>query len=161
MKTQNHNRVNGMLTETMDVGTRGFYAFQSMLLDKAKHRSQLQKKMIALLGIQYEMEDYINSDQTDIKAAGGFLKSILNALRIPQNRFANYVGLKPSNLSKLIKGERSINYDLALIFGKLFNHNPMLWIEIQAKNEIKKLVRAQGSKYRDYSLTDLISESIG
>ena len=65
---------------------------------------------------------------------------------------------KPSNLSKLIKGERPVNYDQALIFGKLFNHNPMLWIEIQAKNELKRLLNVKDKKYSFYSLSDLIKK---
>jgi plasmid maintenance system antidote protein VapI len=59
-------------------------------------------------------------------------------------------------LSKLLNGERSINYDLALIFGRIFNHDPMLWIEIQAKNEIHRLQRSDKNKYSDYSLNDLV-----
>ncbi len=61
-------------------------------------------------------------------------------------------------MSKLISGERPINYELALIFGKLFNNDPMLWIEIQAKNELRKLKKARKEKYHNYSLHDLIAE---
>ena len=79
-------------------------------------------------------------------------------MNIRQNKFAEYIGIKPSNLSKLISGERPVNFDLALVFGRLFNHNPMLWIEIQAKNELKKLSDASREKYASYSLNDLIGE---
>ena len=78
-------------------------------------------------------------------------------LHIHQNKFANYIGLNPSNLSKLIIGERPINYELALIFGNIFNIDPMMWIEIQAKNEIKKLQKTKSQKYQNYTLSDLIS----
>lgn len=157
MEEQNTPKQTRMLTETMDIGTREFCQFQSILFDKTKRIDPFQKKIIELRSIQYEMEDDITSDDTDVKAVGTYLKAILKALDIPQNRFANYIGLRPSNFSKLLKGERPVNYDLALIFGKLFNHDPMLWIKIQAKNKLKKLDLAQGTKYRDYSLTDLLS----
>lgn len=88
----------------MDIGTRRFYEFQSILLEKSRKIDSLQKKLIELLSIQYQMEDYINSDNEKERTAGDFLKSILRSLNIPQNRFADYIGLKPSNLSKLIKG---------------------------------------------------------
>ena len=125
---------------------------------KSIERSTQQKRNIDLLTLRYEMEDYVNSEKEEVKSAGEFLKGILKSLQIHQNKFANYIGLKPSNLSKLISGERSINYDLALIFGQLFNHDPMLWIEIQAKNELHRLLSAKKRRYSDYSLNDLITE---
>ena len=102
------------------------------------------------------MENYLTSIESDEKSAGEFLKLILNTLKIQQKQFAEYIGIKPSNLSKLINGERTINYDLALIFGKLFNHNPMLWIEIQAKNELNRLLHAEQNRYSIYSLNELL-----
>lgn len=104
------------------------------------------------------MEDYLKSEGQDVRLAGEFLKLYLKTLYIHQNKFAKYIGLNPSNLSKLISGERPINYELALIFGKLFNNDPMLWIEIQAKNELRKLKKARKEKYHNYSLHDLIAE---
>jgi addiction module HigA family antidote len=157
MKKQNYEPEESALTYKMDIGTKGFNDFQAILLNKSRQRSENQKRKIDLLTFKYRMEDYINSDTNNIRQVGDFLKAILRLLNIQQNTFANYIGLKPSNLSKLLNGERSINYDLALIFGKLFNHDPMLWIEIQAKNEINRLVHSDKDKYSDYSLNDLIN----
>ena len=156
MKKQINEPEESVLTTKMDVGTKGFDDFQAILLNKTRQRTENQKRKIDLLSIRYQMEDYVNSGTKDVQPAGVFLKSILKTLHIQQNKFAEYIGLKPSNLSKLLNGERSINYDLALIFGKLFNHNPMLWIEIQAKNEIKRLEHSKNNKYSNFSLNDLI-----
>lgn len=150
---------NSILTTKMDVGTQGFDDFQAILLNKSRQCSETQKRKIDLLSIKYLMEDYVNSTSVEIRPVGDFLKAILQLLHIKQNKFAHYIGLKPSNFSKLLSGERPINYDLALIFGKLFNHNPMLWIEIQTKNEFLKLKQSGNEKYADYSLNDLISSS--
>ncbi|OQX79689.1 MAG: hypothetical protein B6D64_04365 [Bacteroidetes bacterium 4484_276] len=109
------------------------------------------------MSLKFKMEDYLESEGQDISLAGEFLKLHLKALQIQQNKFADYIGLKPSNLSKLINGERPINYEMALIFGEIFNIDPMLWIEIQAKNELKKLKTSGRSKYQKYSLSDLIA----
>ncbi|MEN8227599.1 MAG: HigA family addiction module antitoxin, partial [Bacteroidota bacterium] len=130
--------------------------FQAILLQKSRKRTDNQKRRIDLLTLKYQMEDYLNSDKSEVKSAGEFLKTILKSLHIQQKQFAEYIGIKPSNLSKLINGERTINYDLALIFGRLFNHNPMLWIEIQAKNELNRLANAERNKYSSYSLNDLM-----
>ncbi len=146
------------LTSKMDVGTKGFDDFQAILLNKSRQRSENQRQKIDLLTFKYQMEDYINSKADDVRPVGDFLKTILKSLHIQQNTFANYIGLKPSNLSKLLSGERSINYDLALIFGRLFNHDPMLWIEIQAKNEINRLEHSDKNKYSVFSLNDLIGQ---
>ncbi|MBB3697390.1 helix-turn-helix domain-containing protein [Flammeovirga yaeyamensis] len=144
------------LTQSMDVGTEGFNEFQAILLKKAQARNSEQRMNIELLNIKYQMEDYLASNDNDIIPVGNFLKIILKTLKIKQKQFAEYVGLKPSNLSKLISGERPVNYDLALIFGKIFNHSPMLWIEIQAKNELEKLRRTSQNKYSSYSINDLV-----
>jgi addiction module HigA family antidote len=147
-----------LLTQKMDVGSRGFNEFQAILLKKSEKRTENQKRTIELLAIKYEMEEYLTTDSKEVKTTGEFLKTILKKLKIQQKHFAEFLGMKPSNLSKLISGERSINYDLALKFGKIFNHNPMLWIEIQAKNEIKKLLHEDVKKYSSYSLTNLVNE---
>lgn len=158
MKKRIEETQENMLTQRMDVGTQGFDDFQAILLKKSRKRTENQKRRIDLLTIKYEMEDYLNLDKSEVKSVGEFLKNILKTLKIQQKQFAEYLGLKPSNLSKLISGERTINYDLALIFGRLFNHNPMLWIEIQAKNELNRLLHAERKKYSVYSLNDLVKE---
>ena len=158
MKKRIEEPQESMLTQRMDVGTQGFNDFQAILLSKSRKRTENQKRGIDLLTIKYEMEDYLISDKSEVKSAGEFLKTILRTLKIQQKQFAEYLDLKPSNLSKLISGERTINYDLALIFGRLFNHNPMLWIEIQAKNELNRLLHAERKKYSVYSLSDLVKE---
>lgn len=158
MKKRIEETQENMLTQRMDVGTQGFDDFQAILLSKSRKRTENQKRRIDLLTIKYEMEDYLNLDKSEVKSVGEFLKNILKTLKIQQKQFAEYLGLKPSNLSKLISGERTVNYDLALIFGRLFNHNPMLWIEIQAKNELNRLLHAERKKYSVYSLNDLVKE---
>lgn len=156
MKKRNEEPKQSTLTDKMDYGTQGFDDFQAILLKKSKERTDFQRKKIELLTLKYQMEDYLNSDNSEEKTAGDFLYLILKTLKIQQKQFADYIGLKPSNLNKLIKGERTINYDLAIIFGRIFNMNPMLWIEIQAKNELNKLREAESDKYSDYKLNDLI-----
>ena len=156
MKKYTNEPQESTLTTNMDVGTKGFDDFQAILLNKSRKRTENQKRKIDLLSVKYQMEDYINSETSDVRPVGDFLKTILKLLHLQQNKFADYIGLKPSNFSKLLNGERSINYDLALIFGRIFNHDPMLWIEIQAKNEISRLEQSDRKKYSDYSLSDLI-----
>jgi len=43
----------------------------------------------------------------------------------------------------------AIKYNLVLIFGRLFDHNPILWIEIQSKKEGR-----EGRRYLFYAFTE-------
>jgi addiction module HigA family antidote len=102
------------------------------------------------------MEDYLESDNSDITSVGEYLKTLLRVTKIRQNKFADYIGLKPSNLSKLIGGERPISHEIALVLGKIFKIEPMIWLNIQAKNELKRLTHSNEDKYNHYSLNELM-----
>jgi addiction module HigA family antidote len=158
MKRKNNTEPsNGMLTNQMDIGTDEFKDFRAIMLNKVNSQPEAQKREIELLAIKFKMQDYLESEDTELKLPGEFLKEYLKTLRIPQTKFAHYIDINPSNLSKLIKGERPINYELAIVLGNIFNNEPMLWIEIQAKNELKKIKRDRTSQFNHYSLKDLIN----
>lgn len=148
---------NGMLTNQMDIETDEFNDFQAIMLNKSKNQSEKRKREIELLAIKFQMQDYLESENTELKQPGLFLKEYLKTLRIPQKKFAHYIDINPSNLSKLIKGERPINYELAIILGKIFKTEPMLWIEIQAKNELQRIRSTKPKRFNQYSLRDLIT----
>lgn len=148
---------NGVLTNRMDIGTTEFNEFQAILLNKSKAQTELQKKRIELMALKFRMEDYLKSEDRDIKFTGEFLKACLKITQVHQNKFANYIGLKPSNLSKIIGGERPINHDIALILGRIFNVEPMIWLNVQAKNELIKMAQSNKNKYAKYSLDELIN----
>lgn len=44
---------------------------------------------------------------------GNLLKAYLAAFKIRQNKFADYIGIRPCNLSKFIEGERSLNHGVS------------------------------------------------
>lgn len=147
----------GVLAERMDVGTEEFNEFQAVILNKSRENTEKQKRKIELLAIRFRMEDYLNSNSKDIVQAGEFLKDFLKITHVRQNRFADYIGVKPSNLNKLIGGERPINHELAIILGKIFNVEPILWLKIQAKNELIRIARQNKDKFMNYSLDDLVN----
>ncbi len=146
----------GALTTQMDVKSSDFDRFQAKLLNRSKERTQEQKLNIEMLALKYKIEDYLKDENADIQKAGEFIKQYLKILQIKQNRFAEFIGIKPSNLTKLLKGERPINYELALILGNIFNVEPMLWIEIQAKNEMSRLKRLKDKGLYRFSLKNLL-----
>jgi len=148
---------NGVLTNRMDIGTKEFNEFQAILLNKSKAQTELQKKRIELMALKFKMEDYLKSEDMDLKFTGEFIKACLKITQVHQNKFANYIGLKPSNLSKIIGGERPISHDIALILGRIFNVEPMIWLDVQAKNELIKMAKSNKNKYAKYSLDELIN----
>mgnify|MGYP000415718877 CR=1 FL=1 len=147
MKKKNYKEPSkGVLTNRMDVKTQEFDELQAILLNKSKSQTESQKRAIELLAIKFKMEDYLNSEDSEVKLAGEFLKSFLRTTHIRQNKFADYIGLKPSNLSKVIGGERPISHEIAIILGRIFNTEPMIWLNIQAKNEFKKITQSNKNK---------------
>ncbi|MEZ5059204.1 MAG: HigA family addiction module antitoxin [Saprospiraceae bacterium] len=157
-KKEYNNNKEQVLTDRMDVGTKEFNEFQAILLNKSKARSNERKKMIELMSIKFKMEDYLNSEDKHSKLVGDFLKAYLNAFNIRQNKFANYIGIRPSNLTKLIKGERSLSHEMALVFGTIFGNDPMLWLDIQDKNKLYELSQTKRKEMEKYSLDDLINK---
>lgn len=141
----------------MDIGTKEFNEFQAIVLNKTKGKSEEQKMAIQLLALKFKMEDYLISKEKHSKLVGDFLKAHLEVFKIKQNEFAQYIGLKPSNLSKLIKGERSLNHELALVLGTIFGNDPMLWLNIQDKNKLYELSKSKEKEMKKYSLDDLIN----
>ena len=150
---------NGVLTERMEVTSDEFNKLQAILLNKSKAQTKQQKRKIELMALKITMEDYLKTEEVkELKFAGEFLRSYLKVLDIRQNRFAKYIGIMPSNLSKLLNGERTINTELALVLGNIFDLDPMLWLEIQAKNELIDLASKRRGQFNKYTLDDLITE---
>lgn len=150
---------NGLLTEPMDVHSDEFIAFQAIVLNEARNQSEEQKRKVELMSLKIMMEDYISSDNDkEIKSIGEFLKAHLKVLKVQQKKFAEYVGLKPSNLSKLLSGERPINIEMALILSKLFSQDPMLWLKVQTKNQLSAYVKSEGRDLNQFSLQGLLEQ---
>jgi len=146
----------GVLTNRMNENSDEFNKFQAILLNKSRKQTEQQKRDVELMALKFNMEDYLESDDSDITSVGEYLKTLLRVTKIRQNKFADYIGLKPSNLSKLIGGERPISHEVALVLGKIFKIEPMIWLNIQAKNELKRLTHSDEDKYNHYSLNELM-----
>ena len=81
------------------------------------------------------MLDYLTSKVKTIKV-GSFIKQFIMLIEIKQIEFASYLEIRPSNLSKILNGERRLNIELALILEKLSNIEAELGLRIQNQNEI-------------------------
>lgn len=149
---------NGVLTESMDFGTIEYEDFKLLIRSKVAETSKNDRIKIELLGLKYHMEDYLKS-QAKIIEVGVFIRQFIESIEIKQIDFANYLGLRPSNLSKILNGERRLNIELALILEKLSNINAELWLRIQNKNELRKIQKSQGRQMNKYKLKELLKEA--
>lgn len=68
---------------------------------------------------------------------GEFLAEILGEMGISQAEFARTIGVSPMRISHVIKGDRPVTAELALLFGRAFNQTPQYWLNLQAAYDIK------------------------
>ncbi len=61
------------------------------------------------------MENYLETHAKELVPVGAFLRKCLVILNIQQKRFAEYIGVRSSNLNKMLKGERPISHEMAII----------------------------------------------
>lgn len=148
----------GALTNSMDTSSKEFREFQLFLRDKAATLDHKQKVNIELLALQIKIEDYLNSTSrnNEMITVGEFLRLYLDKLNIKQNKLAEYIGLKPSNFSKILSGSRKVNFELSFILGQIFNLDPKVWMMIQIKNDYLALEKEKGKEFEHYKLEDLV-----
>jgi len=68
---------------------------------------------------------------------GEFLAEILREMGISQAEFARTIGVSPMRISHVIKGDRPVTAELALLFGRAFNQRPQYWLNLQTAYDLK------------------------
>ncbi|MEM9545591.1 MAG: HigA family addiction module antitoxin [Bacteroidota bacterium] len=145
----------GILTESMDIGTKEYEDFKLLIRSKVSETPKNEKIKTSLLGLKYHMEDYLDSKSETIEV-GNFIKQFIKSIEIKQVDFARYLEIRPSNLSKILNGERRLTVELALILEKLSSINAGLWLRIQNRNEINRLQKTHSKQLKKYQLKELI-----
>ena len=56
---------------------------------------------------------------------------------ISQAEFARTIGVSPMRISHVVKGDRPVTAELALLFGRAFNQTPQYWLNLQAAYDLK------------------------
>jgi antitoxin HigA-1 len=79
---------------------------------------------------------------------GEFLKEILDELQMSQAEFARKVGFSPMRISHVIRGDRPITAEMALVFGKVFNQTPQYWLNLQSAYDLKLATNSMGPKLK-------------
>lgn len=68
---------------------------------------------------------------------GQFLAEILREMRLSQAEFARTIGISPMRISHVVKGDRPVTAELALLFGRAFNQSPQYWLNLQTSYDLK------------------------
>jgi len=147
----------GLLTIPINPNSNEFKDLKSLLDDKIKTLSKSQLELIELMSTRVKIKEYLKSNisRKQIVSSGKFLKELLGKLNVRQNRFAEYLEIRPSNLSKVLNGERKISFELSLILEQLFKIESHLWLEIQRKNKLIALSKRKIQSLKKYKLKDL------
>ena len=68
---------------------------------------------------------------------GEFLAEILGEMGISQAEFARAIGVSPMRISHVIRGDRPVTAELALLFGRAFDQTPQYWLNLQVSYDLK------------------------
>jgi len=68
---------------------------------------------------------------------GRFLKEILDEMDISQAALARAIGVSPMRVSFLMRGERPVTAELALLLAKALGQSPQYWLNLQSIYDLK------------------------
>lgn len=68
---------------------------------------------------------------------GDYLAEMLEELNISQALFARTIGVSPMRVSHVVKGNRPVTAELALLFAKAFEQTPQYWLNLQTGYDLK------------------------
>lgn len=151
--------INGSGKGFVNVNSKDFKVLREKIQEHYNSLSNEQKRDNILFSYRMKMEKYLNNDNEEIKEVGIFIKELIKLLNIKNKDFAKYIDYEESNISAFLNGKRKVNPDLALKIAKIFNINPILIMNIQSKNELKKFAQINEEKYRKYNIGDLLAKA--
>lgn len=109
-----------------------------------QQQSPLEKVELELFNLQLQLKNYLRTDQIpDLGTSPGtYIQAGMSAfkqhLNISNTKLARYWGMTTQNLSKYLKGERSLNIELTFKIAATFDWPPELLLNVQHKNELQQ-----------------------
>jgi len=146
----------GILTELMDIGSEDFKDFQRFIKAKAESRTEEQKIFVEQMALRFKIEDYLENEESKIVSVGYFIKLFLKNAKIRQNRLAEYLGIKPPNLFKILSGDRRLNLEVALMLENILGVKAESLLAVQTKNEIMSVGKRKKKEYLKYNVKELL-----
>ncbi|XVN40378.1 MAG: HigA family addiction module antitoxin [Rickettsia endosymbiont of Argas persicus] len=94
----------------------------------------------------------------DLVTPGEVLEEeFMKPLSISQNQLARDIDIPPSRIHAIIHGKRTLTADMALRLGKYFKTSAQLWINLQARYDLKLAQRNEWPNIKDRIRTMEIS----
>ncbi len=136
----NEGGINGSPNGRFDTESEDFQVLKAKILEQASKMTLQQRVKVRLTGVKFRMVDYLADESLLLpNDAPTLLSECIAAIEVRQKNFAVYIGLKPSNLSAILKGHRSISPSFALKLEQIFDIPATLWLSVQNKNELERL----------------------
>jgi len=158
MKNNKEIHVNHLWSDRKQEGLKDFILLHS------KKQSDERKLRNELLSIQFQIEDYITSNNYNTKLKIlDFIKMYLKTLNVTQKKLADLFEMKDSNLHKYLIGERKLNANIVLKLSSFSHTTPEHWLRVQVKNELIEISkeRENTGKYQKYDYRNLLVAAEG
>jgi addiction module HigA family antidote len=68
---------------------------------------------------------------------GTFLQEALAEMGVSQAELARQIGVSAMRISHVVKGQRPVTAELALLFGRAFGQSPEYWLNLQTGYDLK------------------------
>ncbi|RYE36798.1 MAG: transcriptional regulator, partial [Sphingobacteriaceae bacterium] len=105
---------------------------KDFIIVHSQKQSEERKLRNELLAIQYQIEDYIQTENiSNQRRVLDFVKLYLKTFKVTQKKLADLFEMKDSNLHKYLTGERRLNADLVLKLSSFSNLNPEYWLRVE------------------------------
>ena len=134
-------------------------SLSAFIQSHSEQQSEERKLRNELLSIQYQIEDYIDTENISNKLRLlDFIKMYLKTLNITQKKLADLFEMKDSNLHKYLIGERKLNPDLVLKLSSFTHLSPEYWLRVEVRNELIEITKEKERKndYQKYDYRNLL-----
>jgi addiction module HigA family antidote len=79
---------------------------------------------------------------------GEFLAELLSELHLSQAALARAIDISPMRISHVVKGNRPVTAELALLLGRAFNQSPQYWLNLQTHHDLSTAQVTLGRRLR-------------
>ena len=133
-------------------------SLKGFITEQSRKQSKERLLKNKLLAIQYQMEDYLENDDSKKKMlVSDFVKMYLLTFNTTQKRLAELFEMKDSNLHKYLVGDRKLNADLVLKLSSFSHTKPEYWFRVEVKNELFEIRNEkQPKEYEKYDYKNLM-----
>lgn len=134
-------------------------SLKNFIISHSQKQSKERKLRNELLAIQYQIEDYIETEITsDRLRVLDFVKLYLKTFNVTQKKLAELFEMKDSNLHKYLIGERKLNTNIVLKLSSFSHLSPEYWLRVEVKNELIEITKEKerSNDYHKYDYRNLL-----